>query len=379
MAKLGDVFTLQMGKTPARARSEYWNNGDNAWVSISDLSGYDKYVGKTKETISDLAVKESGIKPTPADTVIMSFKLTLGKTAITVKPTYTNEAIMAFIPNGNYPVHPSYFYHFFGGRDWSKGTNRAVMGTTLNKATLSEIDVHIPPLVEQIRIAELLDKVDGLISKRNRQLSMIDDLVKSRFIELFGTYPSNPMGWECGTIRDIIADVRYGSSRPAVDGGKYPYLRMNNITYSGELDLTDTKRIDVPENELDKCTVRRGDVLFNRTNSKELVGKTCVYNRDEMMVLAGFVIRVRVTERVLPEFLSAFLNTDFSKQMLLGMCKTAIGQANINAQEMQNIGLYLPPIELQRQFVRFKEQTDKSKFDNSAEPRQKGIAEKSLI
>ena len=127
MAKLGDIFTLQMGKTPARAKEEYWNNGDNNWVSISDLSTYSKYVGETKETISDLAVKESGIKPAPADTVIMSFKLTLGKTAITVQPTYTNEAIMAFIPNGNYPIHPSYFYHFFGGRDWSKGTNRAVM------------------------------------------------------------------------------------------------------------------------------------------------------------------------------------------------------------------------------------------------------------
>ena len=184
---------------------------------------------------------------------------------------------------------------------------------------------------------------------------------QSRFVELFGVYPLNPKGWETATIRDIVTDVRYGSSRPAVDGGKYPYLRMNNITYGGELDLTDTKRIDIPDNELDKCTVRRGDVLFNRTNSKELVGKTCVYNRDEMMVLAGFVIRVRVTERILPEFLSAFLNTDFSKRMLLGMCKAAIGQANINAQEMQDIGIYLPPTELQRQFVQFKEQTDKSK------------------
>ena len=79
-----------------------------------------------------------------------------------------------------------------------------------------------------------------------------------------------------------------GSSRPAVVGGKYPYLRMNNITYGGELDLSDIKQIDVPESELPKCTVKRGDVLFNRTNSKELVGKTCVYDRDEMMVLAGF-------------------------------------------------------------------------------------------
>ena len=169
------------------------------------------------------------------------------------------------------------------------------------------------------------------------------------------------MGWEICTIRDIVTDVRYGSSRPAVDGGKYPYLRMNNITYDGELDLSDIKCIDVPDNELDKCTVRRGDVLFNRTNSKELVGKTCVYNRDEMMVLAGFVIRVRVNNRILPEFLSAFLNTDFSKQMLLGMCKTAIGQANINARELQDIRLYLPPVELQWRYVQFKKQTDKSK------------------
>ena len=180
-------------------------------------------------------------------------------------------------------------------------------------------------------------------------------------MELFGTYPANEKGWPVGTIRDVVSEVRYGSSRPAVDGGQYPYLRMNNITYGGELDLSDTKRIDVPDNELKKCTVRRGDVLFNRTNSKELVGKTCVYNCDEMMVLAGFVIRVRVNEKVLPEFLSAFLNTDFSKSMLLGMCKTAIGQANINAQEMQDIGLYLPPIDIQQQFVDFKAQVDKSK------------------
>ena len=233
---------------------------------------------------------------------------------------------------------------------------------SLKFSDLKELPIHVVPLEKQRKIARTLDKLDALISQCHQQANSFDTLVKSQFVEMFGTYPANPMGWDTGTIRDIVADVRYGSSRPAVDGGKYPYLRMNNITYGGELDLTDTKRIDVPENELDKCTVRRGDVLFNRTNSKELVGKTCVYNRDEMMVLAGFVIRVRVTKRILPEFLSAFLNTDFSKQMLLGMCKAAIGQANINAQEMQNIGLYLPPVALQQQFIQFKSQVDKSKF-----------------
>ena len=232
----------------------------------------------------------------------------------------------------------------------------------LKLADLGKFPINLRPVEEQRQIATTLDKIDDLIAKRRQQLDKLDELVKSRFIEMFGVYPANPMGWEIGTIRDIVTEVRYGSSRPAVDGGKYPYLRMNNITYGGELDLSDTKRIDIPDNELDKCTVRRGDILFNRTNSKELVGKTCVYDRDEMMVLAGFVIRIRVKDRILPEFLSAFLNTDFSKQMLLGMCKTAIGQANINAQELQNIGLYLPPVELQQCFVQFKKETDKSKL-----------------
>ena len=222
--------------------------------------------------------------------------------------------------------------------------------------------INIPDIETQRKISQIFGKIDALITSRKEQRTKLDQIVKSRFIEMFGVYPANPMGWEIGTIRDIVTEVRYGSSRPAVDGGKYPYLRMNNITYGGELDLSDTKRIDIPDNELDKCTVRRGDILFNRTNSKELVGKTCVYDRDEMMVLAGFVIRIRVKDRILPEFLSAFLNTDFSKQMLLGMCKTAIGQANINAQELQNIGLYLPPVELQQCFVQFKKETDKSKL-----------------
>lgn len=181
---------------------------------------------------------------------------------------------------------------------------------------------------------------------------------------MFGTYPDNEKNWPTGTIRDIAIDVRYGSSRKAADGnkGKYPYLRMNNITYSGELDLSDVKTIDIPDDELPKCSVRRGDLLFNRTNSKELVGKTCVYDKDDLMVLAGFVIRVRLNDRVLPEFVSAFLNTDFSKRMLLAKCKAAVGQANINAQEFQNIGIYIPPIEFQKEYLNLKNQSDKSKF-----------------
>ena len=324
---------------------------------ISDEEAYGKYKHFLVDE-GDFLIASSGIQ-------VDYFEKKMGFIRPEQLPLCMNTSTIRFKNLKPDELDMRYFMYYLKSNAFKNQLAKYIVGSAQLNFGPSHLKKMTFPVVEikrQKYIVENLEKIYTLIALRKEQLAKLDQLVKSRFIELFGTYPSNPMGWECGTIRDIVADVRYGSSRPAVDGGKYPYLRMNNITYGGELDLTDTKHIDVPENELDKCTVRRGDVLFNRTNSKELVGKTCVYNRDEMMVLAGFVIRVRVTERVLPEFLSAFLNTDFSKQMLLGMCKAAIGQANINAQEMQNIGLYLPPIELQRQFVQFKEQTDKSKL-----------------
>ena len=179
---------------------------------------------------------------------------------------------------------------------------------------------------------------------------------------MFGDPVTNPMGWERGTIRDIVTEVKYGTSKPANEHGQYPYLRMNNITFDGQLDLSDLKYIDLQGIELEKCIVRKGDILFNRTNSKELVGKTCVFNLNEPMVIAGYIIRIRLNEKAISLYLSALLNSEYGKKTLRTMCKTIIGQANINAQELQNIEILIPPISLQNQFADFVKQADKSKF-----------------
>ena len=179
---------------------------------------------------------------------------------------------------------------------------------------------------------------------------------------MFGDPKTNPMKWDMVTIGDIATDVRYGTSRPATEDGKYPYLRMNNLTYEGYLDLKDLKYIDIPDNEVEKCVVRYGDVLFNRTNSVELVGKTCVYDLDYDTIIAGYIIRVRIDDRILPIVFSNYLNSKVLKEQLRSMAKGAVNQANINAQELKSIPIYLPPIDLQNEFVAFVEQTDKSKF-----------------
>ena len=180
--RLKDAFDLQMGKTPARNTPSYWD-GDHKWISIADIGSAGKYIATTKERITDKAITESGIRAVPAHTVIMSFKLSIGKTAITSEEMYTNEAIMAFVSKGTYDIDADYLYHLCCGTEWTEGTNKAVMGLTLNKATLSEKRISLPEITEQRNIAAKFDALDNVIEKTQSELSSLDQLVKSRFSE----------------------------------------------------------------------------------------------------------------------------------------------------------------------------------------------------
>lgn len=255
-------------------------------------------------------------------------------------------------------------YFVFAVKYNLKEMEKRTHGATMKHITKKDFDnvlVPFPPLNKQQEIAATLDTLQSIITHRKQQLEKLDLLVKARFVEMFGEPILNEKGWNMVTIGDIVTEVKYGTSKPAVEGGKYPYLRMNNLTYDGHLDLTNLKMIDIPDSEIEKCIVHRGDVLFNRTNSIELVGKTCVFDKDEDMVIAGYIIRVRLKSIMLPIVLSYFMNTDALKKKLRNMAKGAVNQANINAQEFKSINIYLPPIELQTQFADFVKQVDKSR------------------
>ena len=265
--------------------------------------------------------------------------------------------------------YPRYvFYSLYA--NYKRGGTRAFENKTTGLHNLktddyvSRYEVAEMDKAEQILICEKLDKLYEIIKSRRQELQFLDELIKARFVELFGDPILNPYSWAVVTVGDIVTDVRYGTSKPAVEGGKYPYLRMNNLTYDGHLDLSDMKYIDIPDNEIEKCIVRKGDVLFNRTNSIELVGKTCVFDLADDMVIAGYIIRVRLNEKLLPIVLSSYMNLPSLKEQLRSMAKGAVNQANINAQELQSIKIYLPPMELQEQFSAFVKQVDKSKVIN---------------
>ena len=237
-------------------------------------------------------------------------------------------------------------------------------GKSIDLKRWLEYEIPVYDVCNQEKIVLKLNKVTNVISMRKQQLQKLDELIQARFVELFGEPILKPKDWKIITIGDIALDVRYGTSRPAVEGGKYPYLRMNNLTIDGHLDLTDLKYIDIPEDELEKCVVRKGDILFNRTNSLELVGKTAVFDLCEDMVIAGYIIRVRLNNKMmLPEIFSQYMNHKTLKKILRGMAKGAVNQANINAKELQSIKIYVPNMKLQDEFVTFVNQVNKSKVE----------------
>lgn len=228
-------------------------------------------------------------------------------------------------------------------------------------STTSEKTHELPSMDKQIAIVKQLDLISDTIAIYTKQIENLDNLVKARFIEMFGRPFINNLNWESKQIKNVVNEVKYGTSKPSVENGEYKYLRMNNLTYDGRFDLTDLKFISLDNDELEKCVVRKGDVLFNRTNSLDLIGKTAEFDFNEDMVIAGYIIRIRLKETIVPKFFSMYMNTDDMKLHLRTIAKGAVNQANINAQELQEIPIYLPPIELQNQFVDFVRQVDKSR------------------
>ena len=157
--KLREAFELRMGKTPTREIKRYWSSSDYKWVSIADLSACSRYTCDTKEYISQAAVDETGIKIIPKNTVIMSFKLTIGKTAITSEPIYTNEAIMAFLPHGTLFVN-EYLQCCLEYKNWSRVGKQAVKGVTLNKESIGAANISMPPRAVQEQFAAFVRQTD---------------------------------------------------------------------------------------------------------------------------------------------------------------------------------------------------------------------------
>ena len=367
---LDELFDLQMGKTPSRNNSAYWNDGSNDWISIGDLSGFGKYVGETKEQLTDLAVSESGIKSIPVDTVVMSFKLSIGKLAITTEEIYSNEAIMAFIDKKVEKISPDYLYYLLLSKDWDEGTNKAVMGKTLNKATLSKVKIKLHEFSEQKEIVVVLDKANKLIILRNQQLEDLDNLIKSRFVEMFGDPQRNPFKWLKAPMGDFMITLTDFSAN-----GSYEYLDSNVVMYDAPnyalmvrtTDLekqnfeNDVKYIDENAyNILEKSKIFGNEIIMNKIGSAGKVYLMPCLNRPVSLGRNAFMFRYDNSINVL--FMYNLLISEYGTKEIMQHVRGAVTKT-ITKDAARSVKIIVPPIELQNQFATFVQQVDKLKVE----------------
>ena len=206
---------------------------------------------------------------------------------------------------------------------------------------------------EQRRIVEILDEADQLRRLRREADAKAARILPALFLKMFGDPATNPMGWDLTTIGNVTSAIDYGTStKSSDDGSGMPLIRMGNVDYNGHLDLRNLKHIQLSESEVARFRLWDGDILFNRTNSKELVGKTGLWDVDIEALAASYFIRIRVDcEQVTPTFFWAFMNCSYMKKVLRLTARGAIGQANINSSELRALVMYKPPLDQQHLFT----------------------------
>lgn len=380
--KLSEAFDLQMGKTPPRNDPECWGKGQK-WISIGDMGNVGKFIDSTKEEITDVGVSKSGIKVVPKGTVIMSFKLSIGKTAITAEDMYTNEAIMAFVNKGKYEICTDYLYHMCKSIDWFDGANKAVLGLTLNKATMSEKTIKIPAMEVQQQVVTVLDKLDELIALRKEQLAKLDRLVKSRFIEMFGDPVSNPFKWSTLTMKQAsirLSDGPFGSN---LKSEHYTHegvrvIRLGNIG-CGYFNDEDQSYISQEHYAtIKKYTCRAGEIVIATLGDPNL--RACIIpdyveygvNKSDCV---HYIPKADILNN---QFVCQYINCPETLSLASGMVHGQT-RSRISSGQLADLPIYLPPMNLQQQFASFVEQVDKSKVEIQRSFEKLELLKKSLM
>lgn len=361
LVNITKLCNIEIGKTPSRNEMTYWGTGVN-WVSIRDMK--EKYILDTKEEITTKAISETGIKIVPKNTVIMSFKLSVGKVAIVGKDMYTNEAIAAFHILDESKLYNKYLYYALQTLRLTDNTDRAVMGLTLNKQKLKQISIPVPTLETQKKIVEVLDKAQGLIDARKEQIRLMDELIQSVFYEMFGDPVTNPKGWEVVKMSSL-GSFKNGMNYSSSDSGvSLNCLGVGDFKSLYKIEQTEVlPMISLNQIPSEDYMLKNKDIVFVRSNgNKALVGRSVIVFPDNNKVtFSGFCIRLRVISDTIHEkFLIQLLRSTSVKNKLLSNGRGA-NISNLNQKMLSDVDVILPPKELQIRFIEIVEKIENQK------------------
>lgn len=358
-ARLDEIAEIVGGSTPKTGVADYWG-GEIPWVTPADLSKLaGHYIAETPRMITTAGLSSSGSKLLSAGSVLFSSRAPIGHVAINAVPMATNQGFKSLVPDPKI-VDPKFLY-------WWLRTNKTYLQSLGNGATFKEVskaivarvEIPLPPLPEQRRIAAILDQADELCTKRRRALELLDELADALFIDMFGARSASGDRWPLEPISRFVQGFQSGRSLASpADGeaanGIHRILKISSVT-SGVFKPSEAKPLPRAYEPPVSHSVHAGDLLISRANTSELVG-ACAYVWEEPdgLVLPDKIWRFKWADEAFVEPLfvhAAMSRADFREAISRIASGSSGSMKNISQSRFLDLQMILPDPSIQRAFV----------------------------
>ena len=371
--KLGDICEIVSGSTPKTSVGEYWD-GNIKWITPAELTDDSYIIDDSARKLTELGVKKTGLTPFPAGTVILSSRAPIGKVAIAGCEMYCNQGFKNLICSNK--INNKYLYWFLkGNTDFLNSLGRGATFKEISKGIVGNIEINVPNAADQERVVVNLEKLSKIIKLRKKELDEFDNLIRARFVEMFGDPVSNPRRWEKRPLKDVCIKLNDGThfSPESFDTGDYKYVTAKNIKISG-FDFSNITYVpeEVHRSIYERCNPEFGDVLYIKDGAT--TGIAMVNTLHEEFTLLSSVALLKQDRSIMKgEFLCSVLNND---EMYLDIRNNMGGAAitRLTIAKLNGIQIIVPPIELQEEFAELVRQVDKSKIEL-----QKALSETQLL
>ena len=352
---LPDCCEIVSGSTPSRLKPNYWG-GDIPWVTPKDLKGGDeKYIQDTPEKITKQGYDSCSTRMLPSGSILFTSRAPIGLVAIAGKPMCTNQGFKSLVPGPE--VSSDYLYwcmRWMSPRVVAMG--RGTTFTEVSRSVMERVRIPLPPLVDQARIASILDKAEEIRRKREQSIQLCDQLLKSVFLEMFGDPVTNPKGWEKRPLGEYLHDIESGWSprclARSAAGGEWGILKLGSVTW-GRFDPHESKALAPGATPRRDIEVRAGDLLITRKNTYELVGASAfVFNTPTRLMLPDLIFRLRLSQGLDPIFTWQLLSTSTMRDELRRLASGTSGSMpNISKTRLRRLVVIAPEAMLQSRFA----------------------------
>ncbi len=363
--KIKDVGQIVTGRTPPKNNSENYREGTIPFVKPPDL-GTSTPITEAIDKLTTIGMAKAN--PVPKNTVMVCCIASVGKVGIAGRTVATNQQINSVVFDENKMVSKFGYYCCLALEKKLIQTASTTVVPIINKSKFSEIKIPVPPLEEQKRIVAKLDavfeKIDSSIEKLNRDFERINELIQSFFSDFFDMSKGLRTGWKHKTVEEISEKIQSGfacSKKNETPNG-YVHLRTNNVGTNFKLNLSEIVKIKPKLVDDRRNKLNRGDIIFNNTNSQELVGKTCLINEELNFAYSNHLTIIKLKDGVFPAIVVYYFQYLHKTGFFSRLCKRWIGQAGINNTRLKDIKVPIPSIKEQKKMI--------AKMDSISEKRE---------